>query len=177
MKIVHTPHAVLLKKAEPVEKITKEIREIIAQMKATLQKSDIGIGLAAPQIGVSLQIFLASPQLQSSKEKTAPIYTFINPKILSQSPVVKNHDDKSLEGCLSIPDIWGPVARSMSVQVSYQDETGKQITKTFKGSMAIIIQHEVDHLNGTLFTHRVIDQNETLYKMNADSGKLERIEL
>lgn len=177
MKIIHTPHTVLLKKAEPVEKITKDVREIIAKMKVVLKKSDIGIGLAAPQIGVSLQIFLASPLLQSSKKKIAPIYTFINPNILSQSPIVKNPDDKSLEGCLSIPDIWGPVARSMSVQVSYQDETGKQITKTFKGSMAIIIQHEIDHLNGTLFTHRVVSQNESLYKMNPDSGKLERIEL
>lgn len=177
MKIVHTPNQVLLKKAEPVEKITPEIRKLLEEMTKALKTSDIGIGLAAPQVGVSLRIFLASPTLQSKRKGEARIYTFINPEILSKPDPVRKPDDKTLEGCLSIPDVWGPVKRSEQVRLSYMDETGKKRTKTFTGNMAIIIQHEVDHLHGTLFTHRVVEQGGKLYQFNKETEKLEKIEM
>lgn len=177
MKINHTPNDVLLKKAQPVEKITKEVLQIIDEMKTTLKGSDIGIGLAAPQVGISLQIFLASPTLQEKRKTEAPIYTFINPEIVSLMGQVKKPDDKALEGCLSIPDVWGPVSRNEIVKLKYMDETGKVRTRTFNGLMAVIVQHEVDHLNGTLFTHRVVEQNGHLYRVNKETEKLEEIEM
>ena len=177
MKIIQTPHDILLKTAEPVGKITKEVRNTISQMKAVLKISDIGIGLAAPQVGISLQIFLAAPTLQEKNAVEAPIYTFINPKIISITTPTIEPDDKTLEGCLSIPDVWGPVARAQSVKLEFMDETGKKQTKTFKGNMAVIIQHEVDHLNGILFTHRVVEQGHNLYRVDKETKKLEEIEM
>lgn len=177
MKIIHTPNDILLKKAQPVEKITKEVQQIIADMKAALKNSDIGIGLAAPQVGISLQIFLAAPTLQEKQKAEAPIYTFINPTIVSLMGQIKKPDNKVLEGCLSIPDVWGPVSRSELVKLQYMDETGKVRTRTYNGTMATIIQHEVDHLNGTLFTHRVVDQNQRLFRVNKETEKLEEIEM
>ena len=177
MKIVQTPHDVLLKQAHPVEKITKEIQQIIADMKVVLKGSSIGIGLAAPQVGISLQIFLAAPTLQEKRKTEAPIYTFINPKIISLMGQVKKPDDKALEGCLSIPDVWGPVSRNEIVKLQYMDETGKVRTRTFNGIMATIVQHEGDHLNGTLFTHRAVEQNGRLFRVNKETEKLEEIEM
>ena len=177
MKIIHTPNDVLLKKAAPVEKITKEVEQIIADMKVALKGSSIGIGLAAPQVGISLQIFLAAPTLQEKRKTEAPIYVFINPEIVSFMGQVKKPDDKALEGCLSIPDVWGPVSRNEIVKLKYMDEKGRVRQRTFNGLMSTIVQHEVDHLNGTLFTHRVIEQNGHLYRVNPETEKLEEIEM
>ncbi|KKR71693.1 MAG: Peptide deformylase, partial [Candidatus Roizmanbacteria bacterium GW2011_GWB1_40_7] len=86
MNIVYTPNPVLLKKTKPVEKITVEILTLIEEMKAVLRESDIGVGLAAPQVGASLQIFLVSPQLADKENKDGEkISVFINPKIISKS--------------------------------------------------------------------------------------------
>jgi peptide deformylase len=132
-----------------------------------------GVGLAAPQIGKSLQIFLVK------ETPDAQLKVFINPKIenFKDKPVEKTEpkpDKKEkktrkekgvqLEGCLSLKDIWGVVKRHDEVTVSYKDENGTKHTKTFDGFMSIIIQHETDHLNGILFPKRVLEQNQKLYK-------------
>ena len=177
MKIIHTPNDVLLKKAARVEKITPEVTKIIEEMKTTLKGSNIGIGLAAPQVGISLQLFLAAPTLQEKRKTPAPINVFINPEIMSYIGDVVKPDDKALEGCLSIPDVWGPVSRYQIVKLKYMDETGKVRSKTFTGLMATIVQHEVDHLNGVLFTHHVVEQNGRLFRVNKETEKLEEIEM
>jgi peptide deformylase len=162
-KIVTTPHNVLTDGTKPVTEFDKNLKKIIADMDVTLAhtKDPVGVGLAAPQVGLSLQIFLARPT------EKAPTLHFINPVIDSVSGQTKkeaDEDKKILEGCLSIPNIWGHVTRSQKVVLSYQDVTGKKFTNTYTGFMATIIQHEIDHLNGVLFTKHVLGQNEKLYR-------------
>lgn len=166
-KIVIAPNQILAKKAKPVGIVNKNILEIIEEMKlALLSASDpVGVGLAAPQIGKSLQIFITKPTSESK------IKVFINPRIkqLEKSDSKKETRKKytKLEGCLSLPAIWGEVKRSSVLTLEYLDEKGKKRTNVFRGFMATIIQHEVDHLNGALFPKKVLEQKGTLYK----SGK------
>lgn len=175
MKIVQAPNAVLSQKAKPIEKFDKALKTLLHQMEQTLSHASDpeGVGLAAPQIGKALQIFIARESPQD------PIFICINPKIESfeqgkkevkQSEKTKHakkrkNIDKGvqLEGCLSLKDVWGVVHRHESVVLSYQDETGKHNTQKFTGFMATIIQHEYDHLQGILFPKRVLEQNKQLY--------------
>lgn len=175
-KIIVAPNDVLGKKAERFDfgNNRKSLSLLLKEMeRALLSANDPkGVGLAAPQIGKSLSIFLAKP---SEKSK---ILAFINPRIIdtaqasSQKPArldarpaarSKNRVRK-LEGCLSLPSIWGEVLRKPSISLSYQDESGHQKNKKFSGFMATIIQHEVDHLEGILFPRRVLEQKGRLYK-------------
>lgn len=165
MKIVTTPNDVLTSVSQPVEKFDKKLKKIISDMEVTLAHTSdpVGVGLAAPQVGLPLRIFLARPT------EKAPTMHFINPVIehISDHKSKKkktDEDKKILEGCLSIPNIWGHVVRPQKLTLSYQDQTGKKFTQTYTGFMATIIQHEVDHLNGILFTKHVLAQNEKLYR-------------
>lgn len=192
LKIVQAPSTVLSSVARPVEKIDKSIKNLLKEMEvALLSASDPeGVGLAAPQIGKSLQIFI----VKESPE--AELKVFINPQIEDFVDNSKDVDDEvkqstkttkgklseaksasggkkglpagkqgvQLEGCLSLKDIWGVVKRHDSLVLSYQDETGAKYKKTFDGFLSVIIQHETDHLNGILFPKRVLEQKEKLYK-------------
>lgn len=176
LKIVHAPSPILTKTVREVKKIDKKIRELVYEMEETLieQIDPQGVGLAAPQIAVDLAIFIIKPTLKSET------LVFINPKILeskqaspSATPQEKEEDIK-LEGCLSIPRIWGPVVRNIKVLLEYQDLTGERHTEWFGGFKAVIIQHEMDHLQGVLFTQRVLEQKGKLYQEK--DGELEKIE-
>jgi peptide deformylase len=131
-------------------------------MEAALNRSvdPVGVGLAAVQVGKPIKIFIAKPTEKSK------IYVFINAQIVKTSEKlgVKKSKVKKLEGCLSLPNIWGEVARYENVTIKYLDETGKSHKKKFSGFMATIIQHEMDHLAGILFTKRVLEQKGTLYR-------------
>ncbi len=173
LKIITAPNPILSGNSKPVPKINKSILNLIVEMKQALlsAKDPEGVGLAAPQVGKSLQLFITKPTPKS------PIQVFINPKqvssikyqVLSKKKVpirntkYKIHDTK-LEGCLSLPNIWGEVVRLPSVILSYLDEKEKTHKRKFRGLSAIIIQHEVDHLNGILFPKRVLEQKGKLYK-------------
>ena len=169
LKIVHAPHEVLTKGVREVKKIDKKIRELVYDMEETLieQIDPQGVGLAAPQINEDLAIFIIKPTLK------AETLVFINPKILeiktspqnqAEDPLKEKDEDLKLEGCLSIPRIWGPVTRNKKVLVEYQDLTGIKHTEWFSGFKAVIIQHEMDHLQGVLFTQRVLEQKGKLYQ-------------
>lgn len=174
--IVTTPNKVLLDKAKPVVKFDNKLKQILKGMEETLRatKDPIGVGLAAPQVGLSLRIFQMKPTEKSkvtsyinpviekvSDDEAIPEFTN-SEKVESKKP--ESSKNKLLEGCLSIPDIWGNVTRKKEVTLSWQDEHGNEFKQTFTGFPAIIIQHEVDHLNGTLFTTHVMNQNEKLFK-------------
>jgi peptide deformylase len=193
MKIVQAPENVLSTVAKPVGKIDKSIKKLLKDMEeALLAASDPeGVGLAAPQIGKSLQIFIVK------ESPDADLKVFINPQIekfidkpekpskSSQSSKTAKAKEKAginkgiqLEGCLSLKDIWGVVKRHDEVTLSYQDETGVKHKKTFDGFMSVIIQHETDHLNGILFPKRVLEQNQKLYKsIKNKKGEIEFEEL
>ena len=164
-EIIKAPNATLAKKAKPVKKIDKSILAIIERMKQSLlaAKDPIGVGLAAPQIGESLQIFMAKPSDKSQ------IHVFINPRLeviggsTTRKPR-KNSKEIKLEGCLSLPNIWGEVKRNDTLSLSYMDEKGILKTKKVTGFLSTIVQHEMDHLNGVLFPKRVLEQKGKLYK-------------
>ena len=201
-KIIEAPNPVLSGKAQAVRlPFPSDLPGILHQMEKALlsAKDPKGVGLAAPQIGLSLRIFIAKP---TDKSK---IQVFINPKILnsrgdtagraSDSAQVAagseretrtsvlsggkagagpRHKQKKLEGCLSLPSIWGTVKRAEIVKLSYLDVNGKSRTKKFSGFMAIIAQHETDHLDGVLFPRKVLEQKGKLYKsFKNEKGQVE----
>ena len=176
--IVTAPNTVLTSPAQPVTSFDKKLKRILDDLRSTLKatKNPKGVGLAAPQIGVALKIFVTRPH-----EKD-PIRVFINPEIKTSSGATEGVPDRDnkLEGCLSIPRIWGKVSRAKSLTIAYDDETGTHHEETCTGFLATIIQHETDHTNGILFTQRVLEQKGKFYQSTYDEdGKetLEEIEL
>ena len=159
-KIVLEPHPTLRARAHKVsaeEFHTKKLADIIATMNGALRATDDGIGIAAPQIGVSKRIFLASEEAlaidrdekphDSKKGRHWKYYVFINPEIFKKSSA-KN---TSAEGCLSMPGKYGTVLRSEKIKIRALDETGKPFEQGASGLFARLLQHEVDHLEGILF--------------------------
>jgi peptide deformylase len=166
LDIVKAPNPVLSEKAKLVAKVDKAILNLIEEMKVSLASASdpVGVGLAAPQIGKSLRIFIAKPTLKSK------VSVFINPEITKKEGLQEKDKEKTtkLEGCLSLPNIWGDVDRYNQVRVDFIDETGKQHSQKFVGFMATIVQHEIDHLNGVLFPKRVLEQQGYLYQSHKD---------
>lgn len=174
LPIVTVPNTVLNAPTTPIKSITKNIHKLVSEMDITLrgQKDPEGVGLAAPQVGVSQSLFIIR------LKKSDPLSIYINPKIIDKEEVVVKDEDKEddevkLEGCLSIPDIWAPLRRSGWVTVEYMNIEGEIVKETFKGLMATIVLHEIDHLNGVLFTQRCIEQGIQIYQEK--KGKLHRI--
>ncbi len=169
-QIVIAPSPVLRKPSLVVKTLDKRVLSILANMEKILReaKDPQGVGLAAPQIGESLRIFMIRP------EKNGKVLTFINPEITNFSQRLTKPTGKNgiYEGCLSIPHHYAPIIRSMSVTVKYQTPVlptmnHELLTKTgvFSGFPAHVIQHEMDHLNGILFVDRMLEQNAKLFKI------------
>ncbi len=152
----------------------RELRKIIAEMRETLlnQHDPEGVGLAANQVSLPYKIFLARFGRKGGK-KSGPeeeIRAFINPEIIAHSEELQDTNNKSpLEGCLSLPKYYGQVRRFKWVKVRYERiaESGERLERTeeqFTGFPAVIIQHEMDHLNGKIFVERILEQKSKLYK-------------
>jgi peptide deformylase len=173
--IVTTPSPVLNMPARSVTSFDKRLGHLIHDMKAALRvaTNPKGVGLAAPQISQAWRIFVTRPT-----EKSA-IRVFINPEIVKlstdQTDGVPERENK-LEGCLSIPKIWGRVKRAQELTLKYQDESGRIHTEKFSGFLATIIQHETDHTNGVLFVQRVLEQKGKLYQTATDKDGKEILE-
>ncbi len=171
-KIVTVKDPILRIQSKEVKNLDKKIFNLLKDLKETLdiQKDPIGVGLAAPQIGKNLRIFAVKPN-----EK---IKIIINPQVVSVSKEAKELKDehsKLMEGCLSLPNLYGPLKRPDSIKVNYLDEKGNKVTSLFDGFEAQIIQHEIDHLNGILFTDRLLEQKKPLYELV--NGEWERVEI
>lgn len=173
--IIHVPDAILTTPAKTVTVFDKKLARLVTDMKDTLMatKNPKGVGLAAPQIGQSWRVFVIRPK------ENDPIDVFINPEIIKasikQTKGVPDRENK-LEGCLSIPKIWGTVKRAASLTLRYQDIHGATHEEPFSGFIATIIQHETDHTNGMLYTHRVLEQKEKLYQTTVDEKGKEILE-
>ncbi|MBI2635643.1 MAG: peptide deformylase [Parcubacteria group bacterium] len=139
LKIIQEGDPVLRKKSEIVkDPKSPEIQKLIKDMVATM-KGAKGLGLAAPQVGVSLRVFTADIE--------GSIFVFINPEIRDFSKELVPFE----EGCLSVQKTWGPVIRPKKLTIKALDENGRPIKIHAKGLLARVIQHEMDHLNGILF--------------------------
>ncbi len=153
-KITQLDDSLLLRQtAEPLTKEmleTEEFRTLVDRMLITVKDSlDEGVGIAAPQVGISRRVVL----VQRFDKDGEPFEAFINPEILSQS----DSTVFGMEGCLSVPEIFGKVERASSIRLKYRTMQFKDTTETVQGFTAVIFQHEIDHLNGILFIDRMVE--------------------
>ncbi len=154
LPISHFPEdSVLRRKAKRVSSIDKSIQRLIDDMIATMQQAH-GVGLAAPQVGVSLRVIV----LQMPEEEPIAI---INPEI-----VKRVGEQEVTEGCLSVPGYFGEIKRSASVTVKGQGRQGKAIRIKATDLMAEALEHEIDHLNGKLYIDH-LDSQDKLHKIEA----------
>ncbi|OHA09292.1 MAG: peptide deformylase [Candidatus Sungbacteria bacterium RIFCSPLOWO2_01_FULL_59_16] len=160
--IVHEPNRVLRAVAEEVplaEIRTPEFQEFIRNMKDTLAAASDGVGLAAPQIGVSRRVFLVSEEANGIGEERVASPTpkpqwghhvFINPVFTKRSRTKRGMS----EGCLSVPGKYGSVTRADKVHLAWYDASGKRHARGFAKFFARVLQHEMDHLDGVLILDR-----------------------
>jgi len=154
---MHTlPDPVLRRKANKVSTIDKSVQRLIDDMIATMQQVH-GVGLAAPQVGVSLRVIV----LQMPGEEPLAM---VNPKIVKRSG-----EQDVMEGCLSFPGYSGEIKRSASVTVKGLDRQGRAIKIKASGLMAQALEHEIDHLNGTIYIDHLESQDK-LYKIEPGTG-------
>ena len=141
--IVLLADPVLRQKAEPVKEVDEDILHLLDDMVETMYDA-VGIGLAAPQIGISKRLIV----MDCAKDDNPPeIWKMVNPEITRRS----DETSKIEEGCLSIPGYNGDVARPAEVDVRYLDSDGNLQEMTATGLLAACVQHEIDHLDGVLF--------------------------
>jgi len=179
LPIVAYGDPVLRKMCSDIEPDYPELDSLIANMWETMYKAN-GVGLAAPQIGHPIRLFLVDTSPFAEDEELSPEEreelggfkrVFINAKIESESGPKWAFN----EGCLSIPDIREDVNRHPEIQVTYLDTDFKTRTETFDGLLARVIQHEYDHIEGVLFTDKISSLKRRLLKgklTNISKGKI-----
>ena len=149
LKVYEYPHPVLKQKAEKVAKVDDKIRSFLDDMLETMYDA-AGVGLAAPQVGVSKRIVVIDVAHPDEGEERNPIY-LVNPEIIWHS----DEESCQYEGCLSVPDQSAEVSRYKQVRVQYLDYNGKETEIMAEGLLAIALQHEIDHLDGILYIDRI----------------------
>ena len=167
LPIVTYDDEVLRKEAEPVKENTKEIQSLIDDMFDTMYNSD-GVGLAAPQVGKLLRIFVADaePMMEKGEDSRHGPMALINPEIIFESDEEVDMD----EGCLSIPGVNASVTRPEKIIVKYLDRDFNEQEIEVDGWLARVIQHEKDHLDGILFLDYL-----SMFKRKLLSSKLKEI--
>ena len=155
-KIVTLPEAVLRRKARTVTTFDKNLQALVNDMIETMREAP-GVGLAAPQVNVPERLIVVEyaeedEEAEDQPEKPKKLFVLINPEIVKKSEEML----MGVEGCLSIPGLVGEVERHALVQVKGLNRHGKPIKVKAEGWLARIFQHEIDHLNGVLFTDRAI---------------------
>ncbi len=160
---------VLRRKCSPIDSVTDDIRQLADDMIETMRDAE-GVGLAAPQVGVSLQLAVVDVSVEDESVTRVELdgkpvtlaavspLVFLNPEL-----ELTSERELRVEGCLSIPDVRAPVSRPASVIMRYTDLDGQPHTLAADGLLARAIQHETDHLNGILF----LDRLTTAAKMSA----------
>ncbi len=160
LEILTYPHPILLKKAEKITEFNDELRTLCKNMLYTMYKAP-GVGLAAPQVGKSIRLFVIDVDYEREKVTRADgsedyNLSEFNPLIVI-NPVIKEKDGEQIyeEGCLSVPGIYEEVKRAEHLVLVYQDMWGKEQTLDATELKAVCIQHENDHLDGIVFLERL----------------------
>ncbi|HBF41782.1 MAG TPA: peptide deformylase [Anaerolineaceae bacterium] len=149
-EIITIPDPILRRKAHKITDFGKDFQTLAADMVETLRSAP-GVGLAAPQVAVSSRLIVVEFNVdEEDDESPKKLYILANPEIVEASEEMV----KGIEGCLSIPDLVGEVERHKSVVVKAQNKLGKPVKIKASGWLARIFQHEIDHLDGILFTDR-----------------------
>lgn len=173
-RIITTPDPRLRAKSAKVRQVTPEIKQIIVDMtEASLDWEkkhpyELSAAMAAPQLGINQRIIIVRDDLDNKDINT--FTALINPEIIrTEGKTVKDY-----EGCLSVPEIYGMVARPDKVKVKAILEDGTEVRLKAAGYLARTLQHEIDHLNGILFIDHIRDDTDAFYRMN-DKGDLEPV--
>jgi peptide deformylase len=146
LKVVPFPHPTLRHKSKPIRRVDSELVRMIREM-FTLMYTSNGIGLAANQVDLPLRLFIVN---LSAKSGEGEELVFINP-VLSKP----KGNEESEEGCLSFPELYGPVTRPKQITVHAYNLQGEEIRASLNGMLARVVQHEYDHLDGVLFVDRM----------------------
>jgi len=176
LDIIEAPHPILAKKARVVrdEEFGEALVAHLEDMAETMYAAP-GVGLAAPQVADSRRILVADPGFEDDdtgqKKKGVELVYMVNPRIVSRSGEITWE-----ESCLSVPDFYIEVKRSNQVTVEFQDGLGEHHSKTFEEFSAVVIQHEMDHLNGVILLDKATGFRRRRYikrvkKARADFGK------
>ncbi len=171
MKVYEYPHPILKQKAEKVEKVDDNLRRLLDDMLETMYQA-VGVGLAAPQVGISKRIVVIDAERDDEGNKPGnPLY-LINPEIIEKS------EEKVCgeEGCLSVPEQRAEVERFAWVKVRYLDYNGEPREMLADDFLAIVVQHELDHLDGILYIDRISRLKRSmllkkLQKMREEKGE------
>ena len=172
--IISLPNPHLRQRSRRVGLVSDEIRQIIDKMKqATLdweasREHEVGVALAAVQIDQPYRIVIVRHNFDDKSDHNFDV--FINPEITK----LEGKIELDYEGCLSVKDIYGEVPRYNKVRVRALDENGHEIRFKAEGFLARVLQHEVDHIQGTMFVDHIKDQHDAFFKLT-ETGKLEPI--
>ncbi len=158
-EIVTIPDEVLRRKARKVKGFGQELQTLIDDMVETMREAP-GVGLAAPQVGISQRVIVVEFGDEEDEEVPAKLYAVVNPEVSRFSEDKVN----GMEGCLSIPGFVGEVERSENVLVKGQNRHGQPFRLKAKGWLARIFQHEIDHVNGILY----IDRTDKVWKLKEE---------
>ena len=156
LEILTYPNKFLQRPTQPVENIDEDIQKLVADMVETMYEAP-GVGLAAIQVGSDKQVLVYDEKPTESDRGYGVI---INPKIVETEGQIISEN----EGCLSVPDFRSDVKRAARIVVEGVDRDGKSLRFEADGFLAIVLQHEIDHLNGTLFIDRISALKRELYK-------------
>lgn len=174
-RIIILPNKHLRHKSRKVSVINPEIRKVIEAMKAATldweasRPHEVGVALAAIQIDEPYKIVIVRDNFEDKDNRSFGV--FINPEITK----LEGELEEDFEGCLSVRDIYGKVPRYTKVRIRALDETGHSIRVKAEGFLARVLQHEIDHVNGTMFIDHIKDSPEAFYRLT-DEGKLESLD-
>lgn len=165
--------AALRTKSKPVRRVTRQVKKLVRDLKDTLDAHP-GIGLAAPQINVHSRVVVVrlggGRDDDGNESEPGPPLALINPQV-----VEAGSEERDFDGCLSFPGLYGETARPHYLRVTGIDEAGHPFERVFEGFDAVVVHHEIDHLNGVLFIDRV-ESIEDLYQVREDEdGEMVRV--
>lgn len=150
--IVTIPDPVLRRKARPVTRFDADLQTLVDDMIETMRAAP-GVGLAAPQVGVSERVIVVEyPENDEDEDAPKKLFVVVNPEIRQRS----QEKEIAVEACLSIPGVQGEVERDLAITVRGQTRRGQPLKIKAKGWLARIFQHEIDHLDGILYTDRAL---------------------
>lgn len=155
MRILHYPEPVLKKISAPITSFDEALSKLAEDMAETMYAAP-GVGLAAPQVGVSRRLVVIDC---APKDRAPHLISAVNPEIIARAG--ETYEE---EGCLSVPEYYARVARSAEVRVRFQDLRGQMVEMTADGLLAVAFQHEIDHLDGILFIDHLSSLKRNLFR-------------
>ena len=165
--------AALRKKSKPVRSINRQVKRLVQDLEDTLNDHPAGIGLAAPQIDIHSRVVVVRlGGGRGNESEPGPPLALINPEVIGA-----RNEERDFDGCLSFPGLYAETVRPHYLRVTGLDKAGNPFDRVFEGFDAVVVHHEIDHLDGVLFIDRV-ESVEDFYRVREDeNGQLVRVAL